>query len=312
MAGVRRFGLTGTLVEDTIETADGRVVEDLGGAAYAIAGARACLPPDVALVPVVAVGEDAWERVRADLAARPGVATAGLVRSRAVNNKVRLAYRSRHEREETLTGGVPPLAWADLEPWVDRLEAWLWNFISGRETDRETFTRLKAAFAGPIHLDVHSLCLEPPAGGPRRPRRPDDWEAWVEGARWVQCNEWEAGLLWRGYPRALDAQGEAAFAARVAVLGAEGVVLTRGERGASWLPGSGPPAHVPGVGTAEAVDPTGCGDVLGGAWFALRAGRGADPAAALAGAVDAAGRAAGLRGTMDLYPALVAREGGSA
>ena len=305
----RILGLTGTVVEDTIETADGRVVEDFGGARYAVAAARALLPADVELAPVLAVGSDAWERVRADLASLPGVRTDGLVRSSAVNNKVRLAYRSADERDETLTGGVPPLAWADLEPWVGRLEAWLWNFVAGGETDLGTFRRLVAAFRGPIHLDVHSLCLEPPRRRARRPCRPADWEAWIEGVRWVQVNDREAGLLWRGDYAPMPAEAEAELAARVAALGAEGLVITRGAAGASWLPGAGAPVHVPGHAPGAAVDPTGCGDVLGGAFFALRAGRGADPGAALTGAVRAAGRAAAIRGTAGLYSTLLA-EGG--
>ena len=305
----RILGLTGTVVEDTIETAGGPVVEDFGGARYAIAAARALLPADVELAPVLAVGSDAWERVRADLASLPGVRTDGLVRSPAVNNKVRLVYRSADERDETLTGGVPPLGWADLEPWVDRLEAWLWNFVAGGETDLATFRRVVAAFRGPIHLDVHSLCLEPPGGGPRRPRRPADWEAWVGGVRWVQVNDREAGLLWHGDYAPMPAASEAALAERVAALGVEGLLVTRGPRGASWLPATGEPVHLPAHSPEAAVDPTGCGDVLGAAWFALRAGRGMDPAAALAGAVRAAGLAAATRGSAALYSTQMA-EGG--
>ncbi|HUP20322.1 MAG TPA: hypothetical protein VM778_10265, partial [Gemmatimonadota bacterium] len=239
----RVLGLTGTVVEDTIETADGRVVEDLGGARYAIAAARALLPADVELAPVLAVGADAWERVRADLASLPGVRTDGLLRAAAVNNKVRLVYRTRDERDETLTGGVPPLAWADLEPWIERLEAWLWNFVAGSETDLATFRRLVAAFRGPIHLDVHSLCLETPHDGARRPRQPADWEAWVEGVGSVQVNDREAGLIWRGDYAPMPAEAEAELSARVGGLGADGLLITRGPAGASWLPASGAAVH---------------------------------------------------------------------
>lgn len=309
---MRRVGLTGTAVEDTIEGPDGVATEDMGGLYYALGTARALLPGDVRIVPILAVGRDAWERVRGDFAALPGVVLDGLVRAGEVNNKVRLVYSSRDEREETLTGGVPPLRWDDLEPWVERLDAWLWNFVAGSETDRETFGRVKAAFAGPIHMDVHSLCLEHPHGGPRRPRRPETWEEWVGGVTWLQCNEPEAGLLWQDRYEPLPPDEETAFAGRVVELGAEGVLISRGARGATWYPARGEPLHAPAYGVREAVDPTGCGDVLGAAWFALRVGHGAEVGAALEGAVRAAGRAAALRGTADLYEALGAGGGGSA
>lgn len=301
----RTIGVTGTAVEDTIVRPGEPVVEDLGGIVYAVRTLRALAPPDVTVAPVLAVGADAWDRVRNDFAATPGIVVDGLRRVEAVNNKVRLVYRSAGEREETLTGGVGPLPWAALEPWIDRLDAWLWNFVAGHEVDRATFGRVKAAFAGPIHLDVHSLCLGPPGGsGPRRRRAPDRWEAWVEGATWVQCNEIEAGLLWAGEDRPLAADDEAALGGRVRALGAEGLLVTRGEAGATWH-GPGERIDASAVGADAAVDPTGCGDVLGAAWVAARFGRGLAPPPALEAAVEAAGRAAGISGTRRLTEALL-------
>lgn len=266
------IGVTGTAVHDVIDTADGVRIEDAGGIHYALAALRALAPPGVRVVPVLPEG----------------------------TNEVRIVYRPDGSRDETLTRGTGPLGWEDLAPWVGRLDAWLWNFVSGMETDRATFGRVKAAFAGTLHLDVHSLCLEHPHGGPRRFRPPERWEEWVEGATWVQVNEVEAGLLWSGRPEPSEPAAERALAARVAALGAEGLLVSRGPRGATWLPAAGEPLDEPARGADRAVDPTGCGDVLGAAWVALRAGRGLDARAALAGAVLAAGRAAGHRGATGL------------
>lgn len=303
MTPERTIGVTGTAVEDTIVAADGSATRDMGGIYYAVRTLATLAPETDRIQPVLAVGVDAAGRVRSDFGALPRVSVEGLLPVEAVNNKVRIVYRSEGEREETLTGGVPPLSWGDLEPWVDRLDAWLWNFIGGHETDRATFGRVKAAFDGPIHLDVHSLCLEHRHGGPRRPRRPEGWETWLEGATWVQCNEREAGLLWSGEDRALNAEAEAALADRVRALGAEGLLVTRGASGATWHGVDGR-SDAPAVGVDEAVDPTGCGDVTGAAWVALRFGRGFEPAAALEGAVAAAGRAAAVSGTRELSEAL--------
>lgn len=308
----RTIGVTGTAVEDTIVTSGGDVEESMGGVYYAVLTLRVLLPEDVGLAPVLRVGRDAEARVRADLGSLPRTTLEGVATVPATNNKVRLVYRAGGERDETLTGGVGPLGWDDLAPWIDRLDAWLWNFIAGDETDRATFGRLKRSFAGPLHLDVHSLCLGRPEEGPRRPRRPPRWEEWVEGTTWMQCNEKEAGMLWEGRWEALPFEEERAFAARVGELGAEGILVSRGERGATWHPTAGEPATEPAVGAASAVDPTGCGDVLGAAWVAMRVGRGLPAADALPAAVTAAGAAATVRGTGDLAETLAGADLASA
>ncbi len=299
----RTIGVTGTAVEDTIERPGEKVVEDMGGIYYAVITLEALLPRSVRIAPVLAVGTDAAERVRTDFGRLDRVFAEGLRPVAEINNKVHILYRTGGEREETLTGGVPPLAWEALEPWTERLDAWLWNFVAGNEVELETFARLKAAFDGPIHLDVHSLCLERPRGGPRRPRRPERWEAWVEGVTWVQCNEREAGLLWTGEDAPLDAPEEAALAERVRALGAEGLLVTRGDGGASWHDADGR-FDAPAVNVEAAVDPTGCGDVTGAAWVAFRWGHGMPPGEALEEVVRVAGAAAAVSGTRDLREAL--------
>lgn len=299
----REIGVVGTVVEDTIDRPGEATVRDMGGAYYAVLTLSALLPDDAVAVPVVAVGEDALERVRDDWSRLPRVSPGGLHGVAARNNKVHIEYDAGGGRRETLTGGVPSLEWERLEPWLERVGAWCWNFVAGNEVDLRTFGRVKDAVRGPIHLDVHSLCLGPPrVGRPREPRRPADWETWIEGATTVQLNEREAGLLWEGRAEPLGASGEAALASRVHALGAEGLLVTRGGRGASWLPRDGGRLDVAARGLA--LDPTGCGDVLGAAWVALRSGRRWSAPDALSGAVLAASVAAGVRGTAGLFEAL--------
>jgi sugar/nucleoside kinase (ribokinase family) len=105
----------------------------------------------------------------------------------------------------------------------------------------------------------------------------------------------------RAYPLSHDREG--ALAARVHALGAEGLLITRGSRGATWLPRRGPALEVP-ARPHRAIDPTGCGDVFGAAWVALHVARGMDPEAAVRGAVRAAGAAATVSGTARLATVL--------
>ena len=299
-----RIGVVGSVVEDTIDRPGEATVRDMGGGYHSIIAMSVILPDDFDAVPIVNVGEDALARVRADLERLPRISLDGIRGVHAINNKVHLEYDGRGGRGETLTGGVPPLAWEDLEPWIGELGAWCWNFIAGNEVDRDTFERVKRAAVGPLHLDVHNLCLGPPREGkPREPRPLPDWEGWVEGSTWVQLNEAEAGLLWNGAPQAPSRVEEAALADRIRSLGVEGLLITRGERGATWFPSGGTAYHAPAT-TGPGVDPTGCGDVFGATWLALRVARGLDPEAAVRGAVLASGAAATVSGTARLADAL--------
>lgn len=302
--GVTAIGVTGTVVEDTIVTADGRRTEAMGGIYYAVLTLRALLPSGTELYPILAVGNDAVERVRRDLRSLPGTPLEGIQPVPETNNKVHIVYATDGSRKETLTGGVSPLGWEALETWIPRLDVWSWNLVSGYEIERSTFERLKGAFGGPIHFDIHSLCLGPSGDGPRRPRRPQNWEGWVEGTTWVQMNQAEAGLLGTARSEPLAADEERALAARIHRLGVGSVLVTRGRHGATLYEDGSEPVHESGADTDE-VDPTGCGDVFGGAWVALRAGRGFSATAALRGAVRVAGIAATFRGTAGLHERLV-------
>lgn len=298
------LGIVGTVVEDTIDTADGRRTSDMGGLYYGMVTLASLAPPGVEIRPVCAVGSDAIERVRRDWSRFPDVVPDGIVEVPRVNNKVHIEYREDGERDETLTGGVPPLRWEDLEGPIGAVDAWSWNFVSGMEAERNVFERFKAAIDAPLHLDLHSLCLTRCGDGPREPRRPPDWEGWVAGATWLQVNAVEAGLLWRGEAAPIPVAEETGLARRVHDLGVEGVIVTRGPEGAAWYPSAGEAIREDARSPGRAADPTGCGDVLGAAWLALRAGHGLDSPEALAGAVRAAGVAATLRGTSGLDEAL--------
>lgn len=306
----RRFtvGVTGVAVEDTIDMPDGTRTEDWGGILYAVHALAALAPPGTTIVPILPVGEDVVASVREEFARLPGVEVEGLAPVAAVNNKVHICYVPDGSRTETLTGGVPPLEWDTLAPWTGRLDGWLWNLISGMEIDRETFLAVKSAFTGPIHLDLHSLCMEHHPGHARFPRVPPLWEEWVAGTTWLQINEIEAGLLWDGTARPIDPRDEPKLAARIHALGPEGVLVTRGEEGAAYYGADGQTLRLRPDPPGLPVDPTGCGDVLGAAWFALRAIRGWAPREAFAGAVRAAAVAATVRGTRELRARLRAAE----
>ena len=268
------------MVWDRIHMRDGRSapVEEWGGIAYGLAAARAAVPPDWRVLPIVKVGRDLAEAAFHFLREIPGLDDAGLVVVPEPNNRVELRYVSQERRTERLSGGVPAWSWPELAPLVTLCDALYVNFISGFEMTLPTAQALRCGFAGPMWGDLHSLFLGTSARGHRVPRLLHGWAEWLRSFDAVQMNEEEFALLgadtgdpWHRAARALGpelkllsvtmgARGAAYVAVpdfepdprrwrRARAVATGGAVLSR---------------HVPVDGTPTAGDPTGCGDVWGG------------------------------------------------
>ena len=111
-------------------------------------------------------------------------------------------------------------------------------------------------------------------------------------------NETEAALL-TGLPVSTDAQAEQA-ARRLQHRGAGTVVLTRGERGALIVEGSGPAVDVPGT-AVQAVDTAGAGDAFLGSLATFLA-EGKDLVGAVRWANEVAGESVTRMGTQVSFP----------
>jgi sugar/nucleoside kinase (ribokinase family) len=258
----------------------GEALERWGGIAYGVAAAAAACSDDWHVLPIVRVGRDLYPAAVEFLATIDGLDASGLLEVDEPTNRVELRYHSPSERTECLTGGVGPWAWTDLSSRIAGCDALLVNFVSGYEATLETARHLRADFDGPVYADLHSLFLGAASDGTRVPQRLEEPEAWVRCFDAVQMNEAEALL-------ALP-EGASADQALGAALewGAALAVVTRGDDGVAWAARGGLPsdplawmaetlAHgaraVTGsvtISSALRGDPTGCGDVWGGAFFA--------------------------------------------
>lgn len=301
-----RVGVLGTMVWDRIEHPDDDVVERWGGIAYSLAAAAAALPDGWTIRPIIKVGRDLAEETRRFLDTVPGLERPGAVSVvPEPNNRVHLRYRDRQHRHETLTGGVPGWSWDALEGSIEGLDGLYVNLISGFELDLHTARRLRAAFAGPLYVDLHSLLLGVADGGSRVPRPLPDRDAWLAAFDIVQVNEEELALV-----AGPDDPVEVATAA----VRAHGVVIlvTRGPDGAAWFAHADRPR--PWQDGGEAVesarvavaepwttgDPTGCGDVWGATSF-IALLQGESLGSAMAAANAAAARNLDHRGAEGLY-----------
>ncbi len=271
---MKRLGIVGTMVWDTIHGRGDRrePVEEWGGIAYALAALEVSLPPEWEMVPLIKVGRDLAPRANAFLhSLTRRSAAARFVEVPEPNNRVTLRYQSLARRTEQLSGGVPPWTWNELKPLVLDLDALYINLISGFELSLDTVRQLRAGFSGPMYVDLHSLLLGVQPDGTRVPRRLPDVADWFACFDAVQLNEDEMHLI---------GENPMEVAARAIECGTGLLVVTLAERGTVYFTtadfdflrvraslGGHQPVRTARVDApqVEVRDPTGCGDVFGGA-----------------------------------------------
>jgi len=257
------------MVWDTIHGRDPAqaAVQEWGGISYALAALDATLSEDWQIVPLIKVGRDLAPRANQFLRTlRHLTPDTRFIEVPEPNNRVTLRYESADRRCEQMSGGVPPWTWPELGPLVQDLDALYINFISGYEMNLETAQLLRRGFPGFIYADLHSLFLAKEPDGTRVPNPLPQAPAWFGCFNVVQLNEDEMGQLG---PDAL------AIAADALRQGCSTLCVTLGKRGAAYFTGNPirtelipAPAMHPAA-FDQIVDPTGCGDVFGGAVAAL-------------------------------------------
>ena len=306
---MNRLGIIGTMVWDTIHGRgdSAEPVEEWGGIAYALAALEASLPSDWEMVPLIKVGRDLAPQANEFLRSLTHRSTAArFIEVPEPNNRVTLRYTSDLRRAEHLSGGVPAWQWHELEPLIKDLDALYVNFISGFETSLEPIRQVRSVFEGPMYVDLHSLFLGVQQDGLRTPQMLPDVGEWFSCFDAVQVNEDELKLIGEDpleVAAGAIARGVQLFVVTLAEHGA--VFFTTGDfdfRGARQhlRPAPGPirTAKVEPL-SVEVRDPTGCGDVFGGAMVGQLV-RGADIEVAVQEANAAAARNVQYRGATDL------------
>jgi len=257
------------MVWDTIHGRDPAqaAVQEWGGISYALAALDATLRDDWEIVPLIKVGRDLAMRANQFLRTLRHLAPdTRFIEVPEPNNRVTLRYESTERRCEQMSGGVPPWTWPELGPLVQDLDALYVNFISGFEMSLDTAQLLRRGFPRFVYADLHSLFLGKEADGLRVPRTLPQAPAWFGCFDVVQLNEDEMSQLG---PNSL------AIAADALRQGCSTLCVTLGKRGAAYFTGNpirtelipAPVMHQ--AAFDQVVDPTGCGDVFGGAVAAL-------------------------------------------
>jgi sugar/nucleoside kinase (ribokinase family) len=253
------------MVWDTIYGRDPAqpAVQEWGGIAYALSALDATLPDDWQIVPLIKVGRDLAPKANEFLSGlRRTAHGARFIEVPEPNNRVTLRYESAERRCEQMSGGVPPWTWPELGPLVRDLDALYVNFISGFEMTLETALLLRRGFPRFIYADLHSLFLGRQPDGLRVRRPLPQALDWLTCFDAVQVNEDEMAQL---------GTDPLAVAANAMHQGCKSLCVTLGARGAAYFTGNpirteripAPAIHPPAF--TQVIDPTGCGDVFGGA-----------------------------------------------
>lgn len=256
----------GHLCMDIIHPVDEPETESYGGIYYAVATLASLLDPGDRVIPVFGVNANAYDPLISHFREHyPNVDPSGIFQFEEPTNTVHLFYQNKETRIECSKDISRPIPFARIREFL-KVDGILINMISGFDITVETLDEIRMAVREkkiPIHFDYHSLTLGVKENHERYRRPVADWRRWAFMTDTVQLNEEEiAGLT-------VERSTEQQTVGHFLTLGIKGLIITRGERGATVFQNEHKKVirnDVEGLKVERARDATGCGDVFGAAF----------------------------------------------
>ncbi|MCS7229435.1 MAG: carbohydrate kinase family protein [Candidatus Kryptonium sp.] len=258
-----KYGIIGHLCLDVIHLADGSEVQSYGGIFFSLASLANIVDDGDIIYPVFGVGDVDYDKFIERIKVYPNVVTDGIFKFEGLTNRVHLFYQDRKERTECSVHIAKPIEFERLKILLDvEVDGIFINMISGFDIEVETLKRLRKNFNGYIHFDVHSATLGVDDKNLRFRKKLDNWKDWLINVNTVQMNEFEARSI--GDENWDDDE----LAKNVLGLGIEVMIITRANLGTTvYYFNNGFKRTDLKAYEVIVVDPTGCGDVFGSAFF---------------------------------------------
>jgi sugar/nucleoside kinase (ribokinase family) len=261
-----KFLVIGHLCLDVIHPVDGPEVQSYGGIYYSVATLATLLDNGDRVIPVFGVNKNDYEPFVKHLKEKfPNVETSGIYQFDEPTNNVHLFYKVKETRIECSKDISKPIPFERVKEFL-KVDGILMNMISGFDIKLETLDEIRLAVREkkvPMHFDYHSLTLGVKENHERFRRPVSDWRRWVFMTDTVQLNEEEIA----GLP--LEKSTEQQTVGHLLTLSVKGLVVTRGERGASLFYNEHKKVvrkDIDGLNVERSRDATGCGDVFGAAF----------------------------------------------
>ncbi|GAB4331997.1 MAG: hypothetical protein Kow0037_09030 [Calditrichia bacterium] len=258
-----KIAIIGTINQDLILPYNSGPVQSLGGIYYSLVAARQLTKSGTILQPISFVGEEFYPALLSLLEKLPGIDVSGFQVIPQRHHKVILEYLSEEERTEKALFNFPPLNWEQIQIAL-QADFCLVNLITGWDLELDAFLKLSEQKYSEMYLDVHFLVMGIDALGKRYPKKPENVEKWLRGARFIQMNEREFTTI------AGEGVNEINF--YDSYLNPDQVLLiTRGSKGCSVLfrkENVVRKKDFPALPIKQIEDVTGCGDVFGAAFVA--------------------------------------------
>ncbi len=293
-----KFLVIGHLCLDVIHSIDGPEVQRYGGIYYSVATFASLLENGDRVIPVFGVNKNDYEPLIQHLKKFPRVDTSGIFQFDEPTNNVHLFYQDKESRIECSKDISRSIPFSHIKDFL-KVDGILVNMISGFDVSVNTLDEIRMAVREkkvPIHFDYHNLTLGVKDNYERFRRPVSDWRRWVFMTDTVQLNEEEiAGLT-------VEKSTEQQTVGHLLTLSVKGVVVTRGERGASLFYNEHKKVvrkDIDGLNVERSRDATGCGDVFGAA-FHLHYVKTNDLIAAAEFANRIAARKAGMVGAANI------------
>jgi hypothetical protein len=250
--------IIGTINKDLILPFGGSSIQSFGGIFYSLSALTRFVDDQVTIYPISYIGTDVYSNLLMLFKNFGNVDPTGLIRIEQKNHEVILEYLSPEERTEKALFNFPSIGWENIKQF-SQADFFIINMITGWDLSLEAYQKLSGKNYSKMYLDVHFLVMGTDQYGKRYPHRPDNIIQWLRGARFIQMNQREFGII------NTEGLGESTFFEKY-LQPDQYLIVTFAGKGANVIFRKNNMTrnrHFPAVSVEKIEDVTGCGDVFG-------------------------------------------------